>query len=77
MKTMTVGQFKAEFSDVLARVAKGQAVAVAYGRKHKPVAMMVPYEGESKARKLGLLEGRASYRWINNSRITDEELLSS
>lgn len=77
MRIMTVGQFKADFSSALASVAKGQPVAVAFGRKHKPVAMLVPYEGEKKKRRLGLLEGKASYHWNGDGKIRDEELLGA
>lgn len=77
MKTMTVGQFKAEFSSVLDRVSKGQRVAVAYGRKHKPVAMIVPYNGSGQARRIGLLDGKARCVWKDGGKITDEELLGA
>jgi antitoxin (DNA-binding transcriptional repressor) of toxin-antitoxin stability system len=76
MKTMSVGQFKAEFSEALHAVAKGESVAVAYGRKHKPVAMLVPYDAKRQKRRLGLLEGKAQYAWKGDGKITDEELLS-
>jgi antitoxin (DNA-binding transcriptional repressor) of toxin-antitoxin stability system len=77
MRTMTVGQFKADFSSVLASVAKGQPVAVAFGRKHKPVAMLVPFEIPKKNRKLGLLSGKAGYRWKGDGKISDEEMLGA
>lgn len=77
MKTLTVGQLKAEFSDVLAAVQRGERVAVEYGRKRKPVAMIVPYVPPSQPRKLGVLAGFGRYAWKGDGRISDEELLRS
>lgn len=74
---MTVGKFKSEFSQVLSSVAKGKSVAIAYGRKHVPVAMIVPYHGAEQERMLGVREGRAFYRWRGDGRIDDEEFLQS
>ena len=33
MKVLTVGEFKAKFSDVIADILKGDEVAVSYGKK--------------------------------------------
>ena len=77
MKTMTVGKFKAEFSQVSARVAEGHSVAIAYGRKHVPVAVMGPYNPKRRERKLGVLAGRVSYAWMGDGKITDEDLLQA
>ena len=77
MESLNVGELKATFSDVLAAVQRGKKFAVAYGRKHKPVAMIVPYVTPGKARQLGVLSGRGRYCWQNDGRMTDEELLQS
>ncbi len=77
IKTMSVGQVKAEFSTALHAVAKGESVAVAYGRKHKPVAMLVPYDATLQKRRLGLLEGKAQFAWKGDGKISDEDLLSA
>ena len=77
MKTMTVGQFKAEFSSVLASVSKGQRVAVAFGRKHKPVAMMIPFDQPPEPRRLGLLDGKARCVWKGDGKITEEDFLTA
>ena len=44
MKTLGVGEIKAHFSDVLERVKGGEKIAVAYGKKKKKVAVIVPYD---------------------------------
>ena len=77
MKTMTVGRFKAEFSQVLASVAKGHSVAIAYGRKHVPVAVMGPYRPKTEERTLGVFGGRVRYAWVGDGKISDEDLLQA
>jgi antitoxin (DNA-binding transcriptional repressor) of toxin-antitoxin stability system len=77
VKAMTVGQIKAEFSDVLADVRKGQTVAVEFGRKRKRVAMIVPYQEATEARKLGVLRETASFLWMGDGKISDDDLLNA
>lgn len=76
MKTMSVGQVKAEFSEVLAQVQRGESVAVEFGRKKK-VAMIVPYPEDKPRRRLGILEGKMQYRWVGSGKIMEEEFLNS
>jgi len=78
MKTLTVGEFKARFADVLKEVQDGQAVAISYGRQRRRMAVIVRYDQHTGAqsRELGVLEGKASYRIAPEFAITDEELLS-
>ena len=60
MKTMTVGEFKTQFAEVLEQVKAGVGFAVTYGRKKKIVGYFLPEAQVTKpARKLGLLEGKA------------------
>ena len=77
MKTMSVGQVKAEFSEVLAGVQRGETVAVEYGRKKKKVAMIVPYREDKPRRQLGLLRETASYSWVGDGKITEEDMLNA
>ena len=59
MQSVQVGQFKAEFSSILDKVQnKGEKFVIEYGKKHKKVAMIVPYEKEKLTRKFGQLEGQ-------------------
>lgn len=61
MQTIQVGKFKTEFSSILNRVQnRGEEFVIEYGKKHKKVAMLVPYKEEKKPRIFGLLEGKAS-----------------
>lgn len=55
MNSIGVGELKADFSHVLEEVRKyGKKYVIEYGKKHKKVAMLVPYEEEC-GRKLGVL----------------------
>ena len=80
MKTLTVGEFKADFSSVLDIIGQGNSVGVSYGRKKKPVAVLSPYFKYQKTSgiKLGLLdEGRGSVKFMPDFKITDTEFLIS
>ena len=44
MKTMTVGELKAQFSEVLGRMVKsGEPVAISFGKKKQKIAAIIPY----------------------------------
>lgn len=79
MNQLTVGQFKAKFSQVLGRVLHGESVGITYGKNKKKVAALVPYKNFLKQTKfkLGLLEGKASFKLHSNFKMTDEEFLRS
>lgn len=79
MKTMTVGQFKARFSEALDAVRGGETIIVAYGRSHQKVAAMVPYSDlpPTAKRPLGLLKGKARVRFAKDFALEDESLLSA
>ena len=79
MKTLTVGELKSAFSMVLREVAQGTPVAVAFGRTHRKVAVIIPMAQyrTSTPRKLGLLEGRATCRTCRDFKMTDKEVLGT
>ena len=59
MKCVQVAEFKAELSSILEQVQKsGETFVIEFGKKHKKVAMLVPYEEKKKVRKFGQLEGK-------------------
>ncbi len=75
---LTVGQFKAKFSEVLAKVLQGESIGITYGKNKKKVAAIVPYQSLKQANfKLGLLQGKASFKIQPDFKITDEEFLKS
>jgi prevent-host-death family protein len=75
MKTLPVGELKAQFSEVLERVKKGETYGILYGKKKKPVAMIVPYadEEKKKERKLGILDGKCAIRFSDDFKMSEEE----
>jgi antitoxin (DNA-binding transcriptional repressor) of toxin-antitoxin stability system len=78
MKTMSVGEFKANFSQVLKMVLAGEEIGILYGKKKEIVARMVPKNIEKKPRrKLGVLEGKGKIKFGTDFEITEEEFLGS
>ena len=79
MKTMTVGEFKAGFSEALDAVQAGETIVVCYGRNHRKVAAMVPYDTlkQPAKRPLGLLKGKVSVRFAKDFALDDEGLLQA
>lgn len=77
MKTtvLTVGEFKARFSEALALVSLGESVSVTFGRSRRPVALLVPPSPPPARRKLGLLAGRVKIRMAEDFSLTDEKFL--
>ncbi|PIR58671.1 MAG: prevent-host-death protein [Candidatus Pacebacteria bacterium CG10_big_fil_rev_8_21_14_0_10_56_10] len=75
MKTLTVGEFKAKFSEVIDNLLAGQETTVTYGKKKKIIGIFVPYNKQKI--KLGLLERKASVKFAPDFKMTDEELLVS
>lgn len=75
MKTVPVGELKAQFSEVLEKVKQGESFGIVYGKKKKPVAMIVPYTDSSikKERKIGLLDGKVHITISENFKMTEEE----
>jgi prevent-host-death family protein len=76
MKTLAVGELKAQFSEVLEKVKQGETIGIIYGKKKKPVAMIVPYydSEKKKERKLGILDGKCAIRFSDDFKMTEEEL---
>lgn len=78
VKTMTVGQLKADFSAVVDDLKRGREVAITYGRKKVPLATIVP---QSKLKqpdysvKLGTLEAKGWTYKMKDFEITTEEFL--
>ncbi|MBP9664690.1 MAG: hypothetical protein KBD94_08710 [Pyrinomonadaceae bacterium] len=77
MKSLPVGEFKAQFSEVLELIRKGESVGVLYGKGRTPLAKLVPMNGSGskRKRKLGILEGKVKFKFAKNFKMTDEELL--
>ena len=78
MKTLGVGEIKSHFSDVLERVKGGEKIVIAYGKKKKKVAIIMPYDEyrHEGHRKLGLLKGKAGFEIRPGFEIADDDLLA-
>ncbi|CAA6812648.1 MAG: Prevent-host-death family protein [uncultured Sulfurovum sp.] len=79
MESIQVGQLKTDFSTILQNIQNsGQKYIIEYGKKHKKVAMIIPYDKcleETTERTFGLLENKGSFTIQNHFSMTDEELL--
>lgn len=78
MKTISVGEFKANLAAIIEKILKGEEYVVSYGKKKKKIFKVVPYADEKPLkRKLGLLEGKIKIKIHDDFEMTDEELLNS
>ena len=79
MNLLPVGEFKAKFSEVLQKVQHGSSFGITYGKGKKKVAVLEPYKkylNKTKF-KMGLLEGKASFKIHKGFKMTDQEFLNS
>lgn len=78
MKHVSVGDFKARFSDILREVQDGEEVAIQFGRRKETVAVLVSPERlqRGQRRQLGIMEGKASFRVKGEWKMTDEQLIA-
>ena len=76
MIQMTVGELKAQFSEVLEKVKQGETVQILYGRNKKPVAQIVNMEKPKKKRRIpGLWADKSTFTEVGDGKITLEEFL--
>jgi antitoxin (DNA-binding transcriptional repressor) of toxin-antitoxin stability system len=75
MKTYSVADFKANFSDILSMVQDGEEVAIAYGKRKEVVAVLSPKQKVKPVRKLGTLEHKGKVIIHDDWKMTAEELL--
>ena len=78
MQVIQVADLKARFSDILKQIVdEGEEYIIQYGRKHKRVAVLIPYDAYEKKNariKLGLLS-KHPYKIHDNFEISTEEFL--
>jgi len=79
MKTMTVGELKSHFSEVLDRVQHGEEIVISFGKKRAKVAVLIPFENYASRpeRTLGSMAGKGTFAIKAGFKFSDEELLSS
>lgn len=75
---MQVAEAKAHFSSILKEVQAGSEIAITYGKKQEPIAIIVPPEDWKKKQKrvLGTLEGKMSVTFANDFKMTEEEFIN-
>lgn len=77
MQSIQVGQLKSEFSSILHRVQdNGETFIIEYGRNHKKIAMIIPYQKSlehSNPRVFGVLKNSASFELGTDFTLTDDE----
>jgi antitoxin (DNA-binding transcriptional repressor) of toxin-antitoxin stability system len=79
MKTLAVGQLKAQFSSVVDDLKQGKEVMITYGRKKVPLATIVPQSRLNHpdySIKPGDLQAAGWTYEMKDFEITDEELFS-
>ena len=79
MQTLTIGELKTNFSEVLKKIKSGQKIGISYGRKREKVAVIVPYSDyvSKPERSLGLLTDQAGCIIHDDFEITEKEMLAS
>ncbi len=81
MKSIQIGKLKSEFSSVLQEVEQdGETFVVEYGKKHKKVALIIPYSeayANKTTRQFGIMEGKGSYTIEDDFKMSDDELLAT
>jgi prevent-host-death family protein len=79
METISVGELKARFSEVLDRVQKGEEIIISFGKRREKVAVLLPYTRyhNRQHRRLGLLKGRGGFVIRKDFKMTDEAVLES
>lgn len=76
MKTMSVGEFKTHFSEVIDQVKAGEKIAVTFGKSKKVVGYFIPEANQpAPKRKLGILKGKATVTFTPDFEITEEDFL--
>ena len=58
MQTLTIGELKSRFSEVLGCLREGQEIVISFGKRKEKIAVLVPYSHYKKKpeRQLGLLK---------------------
>lgn len=79
MLTLTIGELKTGFSEVLKKIRSGEEIVISYGKKREKVAVLVPYSAYASTpeRGLGLLKNRAECIIHDDFEISEKEMLAS
>ena len=76
MKVLSVGEFKANFSEILKKVLAGEEIGISYGKKKEIVARLVPKSDfAGTRRKIGILESKSKVVFEKDIKIMEKEFL--
>jgi len=76
MEIMSVGEFKARFSEVLKKVLAGEEIGISYGKSKEIVARLVPKApAKKRRRKIGIFEGKGVVHFGKDFKMSEEEFL--
>ncbi len=74
MKTLSVGEFKAQFSAVIEWVKAGEEITVTYGKKKEVIGHFQPESSKNLTkRKLGIYNNLNGYKMAANFKETSSE----
>ncbi|MGD9158041.1 MAG: type II toxin-antitoxin system Phd/YefM family antitoxin [Desulfobacteraceae bacterium] len=78
METLSIGELKSRFSEIINELRKGREIVVSYGKKKEKVAVLIPYDHykNKPERKLGILKDVGALKIHEDFKISDDEFLS-
>ncbi|MDZ7698125.1 MAG: type II toxin-antitoxin system prevent-host-death family antitoxin [Deltaproteobacteria bacterium] len=77
MQSVSVGELKSRFSEILERVREGEEIVISFGKQRTKAAVLVPYNryAAKEERVLGPLANRGKCVIHEDFKLTDEGLL--
>ena len=76
MQTLTVGDFKKDFSEVAKGLKNGNKYAISYGKSKQKLAVVIPFgDYLNKKRQLGFLSDKGKVSFSKDFKISDAEFL--
>lgn len=75
MKSINVGELKANFSDVLKKVEEGEEFEILFGKRKRIVAKLVPPTSNKPRRKIGMWDKKGKVKFNKDFKMTEEEFL--
>jgi len=77
MRSIQVGRLKSEFSNILKQVeTQGESFIIEYGKKHKKIAMLVPYiDKKPHKRKFSPYKNKGAFKLSADFEMSEEELI--
>ena len=76
-QTLSIGELKARFSEILGQLRGGQEIVISYGKKKEKVAVLIPYKNYkiNSERRLGILKERGRCIIHKDFKMSDEKSL--